>query len=43
LHIVYNIVTQTLKGSIHVESSPGATRFRMRFPMSLPALEEEAA
>ena len=43
LHIVYNIATQTLKGSIHVESSPGATRFRMRFPMSLPALEEEAA
>lgn len=43
LHIVYNIVTQTLKGSIQVESVPGATRFRMHFPMSLPVLEEEAA
>ena len=43
LHIVYNIVTQTLKGSIHVESAPGFTRFRIRFPMSMPALEEEAA
>jgi nitrogen-specific signal transduction histidine kinase len=43
LHIVYNIVTQTLKGSIHVESAPGSTHFRMRFPVSMPALEEEAA
>jgi NO-binding membrane sensor protein with MHYT domain/nitrogen-specific signal transduction histidine kinase len=43
LHIVYNIVTQTLKGSIQVESIPGATRFRMHFPISLPVPEEEAA
>ena len=43
LHIVYNIVTQTLKGSIQVESVPGATRFRIHFPMSQPVLEEEAA
>ena len=43
LHIVYNIVTQTLKGSIHVESAPGSTRFRIRFPMSMPALAAAAA
>ncbi len=28
LHIVFNIVTQTLKGSIHVESASGTTRFQ---------------
>jgi signal transduction histidine kinase len=43
LHIVFNIVTQTLKGSIHVESASGATRFRMCFPMRISALEEAAA
>jgi NO-binding membrane sensor protein with MHYT domain len=43
LHIVYNIVTQTLKGSIHVESAPGLTRFRMRFPMSTQTFDEKAA
>jgi signal transduction histidine kinase len=33
MHIVYNVVTQTLKGSIHCESSPGAgVIFDIRVP-----------
>ena len=34
LHIVYNIVTQQLGGSIDVESTPGSgTVFRIKFPV----------
>jgi len=37
LNIVYNIVTQTLKGSIRVESPPGSgARFILRFPQRVP-------
>ncbi|HUS25651.1 MAG TPA: ATP-binding protein [Candidatus Binatia bacterium] len=36
LHIVYNLVTQTLRGRIDVESTPGrGTRFLVRFPRYL--------
>ena len=35
MHIVYNLVTQTLKGTIEVESSKHGTRFSIRFPMQM--------
>jgi signal transduction histidine kinase len=36
LHIVHNLVTQTLQGRIKVESSPGrGTRFRIDFPIEV--------
>lgn len=35
MHIVYNVVTLTLRGTIHCESSPGAgTVFDIRIPLS---------
>ncbi|MBI2421806.1 MAG: ammonium transporter [Candidatus Hydrogenedentes bacterium] len=41
LHILYNIVSQQLQGSIHCESEPGVgTAFFVRFAMNI---EEEAA
>jgi len=37
LHIVYNLVTGTLRGQISVESEPGhGTRFTVRFPLFTP-------
>jgi signal transduction histidine kinase len=37
LHIVYNLVTQKLKGSIHCESQVGVgTSFLLNLPLSLP-------
>ena len=37
LHIVYNLVTGTLKGQISVQSTPGAgTTFIVRFPQHTP-------
>ena len=34
MHVVYNLVTQLLKGQIHVDSSPGAgTTFDIVLPM----------
>jgi ligand-binding sensor domain-containing protein/signal transduction histidine kinase len=43
MHIVYNLVTQALRGSIHCESSPGrGARFVLRFPAILP-LERRAS
>ena len=40
LHIVFNIVTQTLKGTIRAESDAAGTRFTMQFPRhALAALE----
>jgi signal transduction histidine kinase len=37
LHIVYNLATQMLRGSIRVSSNPGAgTVFDLRFPATLP-------
>jgi signal transduction histidine kinase len=36
MHIVYNIVTRTLKGTIHCESSPGAGAvFNVRVPLAM--------
>lgn len=36
MHIVWNLVTQVLQGSIQVESAPGAgTAFELRFPAEL--------
>ena len=38
LHIVFNLVTQRLKGRIAVESAPGqGTTFFIRFPRTVPA------
>lgn len=40
LHIVYNLVVQTLKGRIAVDSAPGrGTRFTLTLPLSVPAGE----
>jgi signal transduction histidine kinase len=40
LHIVYNLVVQTLKGRIAVDSAPGrGTRFTVTLPVSVPAAE----
>ena len=40
LHIVYNLVVQTLKGRIAVDSGPGrGTRFTVTLPVSVPASE----
>ncbi len=37
LHVVYNLVTQRLRGRIEVESAPGkGTRFQVTFPRQLP-------
>lgn len=37
LHIVHNIVTGMLGGSIEVESTPGGTRFTLTLPLTAPA------
>lgn len=38
LHLVYNLVTQTLQGSIHVASTPGmGTTFTITLPSQLPS------
>jgi signal transduction histidine kinase len=38
LHIVYNLVTGTLRGQIAVHSEPGrGTQFTVRFPLHVPA------
>jgi signal transduction histidine kinase len=37
MHIVWNLATQVLKGTILVESAPGAgTAFELRFPAVTP-------
>ncbi|MDO9192087.1 MAG: HAMP domain-containing sensor histidine kinase, partial [Undibacterium sp.] len=37
MHIVYNLVTEVLGGSIDIVSLPGqGTRVTMRFPLSAP-------
>lgn len=37
LHVVHNLVTQRLAGSIHVTSEPGAgTRFTITIPDTIP-------
>jgi signal transduction histidine kinase len=44
LHIVYNLVVQTLRGRIKVESVPGqGTTFRIDLPRDLPAPAEPVA
>ncbi len=40
MHIVYNLVTQTLKGTIAVESPVTGTRFTIRFPIHMPSTAE---
>jgi signal transduction histidine kinase len=40
LHIVYNIVTQTLMGTITLDTGPGGTRFEMLFPIYATRLME---
>ena len=40
MHIVYNLVTQTLKGKITVESSELGTHFIVRFPMQMATAAE---
>jgi NO-binding membrane sensor protein with MHYT domain/two-component sensor histidine kinase len=40
MHIVYNLVTQTLKGAIAVESSSCGTRFTVNFPMQMANASE---
>ena len=43
LHIVYNLVTGTLRGQISVQSEPGqGTSFRVRFPRCTPSDTERA-
>jgi signal transduction histidine kinase len=42
LEIVHRIVTQTLGGSIEVESQPGRTRFLVRLPLASPAAAERS-
>jgi signal transduction histidine kinase len=39
LHIVHNLVTNVLGGTIGVSSSPGDTRFTLRCPLVAPALQ----
>ena len=42
LHLVYNIVNQTLKGSIQLASTPGqGVQFTIRFPRVLPEPKHE--
>lgn len=42
LHVVYNMVTNTLQGSIRCDSTVGrGTRFTLRFPAHLPASAQE--
>ncbi len=36
LHIVYNLITGTLGGSIHLDEAEAGVRFRIRFPAVLP-------
>ncbi|XGV99241.1 MAG: ATP-binding protein [Leptolyngbya sp. BL-A-14] len=41
LHIVYNLVTQKMGGTIHCESQPGLkTQFTLKIPMCLEALTD---
>jgi len=41
LHIVYNLVTQRLGGSLRLESQPGrGTVFRIRLPLTAPQEED---
>jgi len=38
MHVVYNLVTQLLRGSIRIDSAPGqGTRFEIVLPLELPA------
>jgi signal transduction histidine kinase len=42
LHIVYNLVTRRLGGSLKLESEPGrGTTFRIRLPLIAPAEHAE--
>ena len=42
LHIVYNLVTQTLQGAIEVHSQPGqGTEFAIALPQALAPLNPE--
>ena len=43
MHIVYNIVTQTLKGSINVASSSDGVCFTMRFPSRIITTNQAVA
>jgi signal transduction histidine kinase len=41
LHIVYNLVTRRLGGSLRLESAPGrGTTFRIRLPLTAPQDEQ---
>jgi chemotaxis protein histidine kinase CheA len=43
LHIVFNLVTGTLRGQIAVQSEPGhGTTFKVRFPRCAPIDSEKA-
>ena len=40
MHIVFNLVTQTLQGTIHCDSSPGrGTAFKIRIPLEAEKME----
>ena len=40
MHIVYNLVTQTLKGTINVEAPARGACFTLRFPMHMANIAE---
>ena len=40
MHIVYNLVTQTLKGAVAVETPARGASFTIRFPMHVAATAE---
>jgi signal transduction histidine kinase len=40
MHIVYNLVTQTLRGTIAAKTPVRGTRFTIRFPIHMPNAAE---